>query len=1006
MFLTALSSKQGYVKKADDPKADDISPASFKVEFDEPIRIKNADVELVSCKVARDNTIVITENTNTLTVRMGEELVSDQYVARIPPGTYTTSQLADAIVRTLNDVMPLNAYRGWDGVVTTAGEIQLRYSIPGVPSANVFKELVKTQNITDDLGVRYPTWTDAAPANADFVQAVCEDEQQDLIASKLGTPEGFRTCAGIDVGEQSVRELSKGPEFVQRTGFSNYGVWEGERGNLSAIVRPVKCVTKSSFDVGYGGFSGTTAKPTYWTWEFDQNTNTDGDPIARYGSLFGSDVLDDSEPVSYSDDAGFPRQINGCLAHIQPKNDRRGAPYNSRKELHFPYARQGAATDRRKIAYKTTWTGQITLTGQANAVPDQYTLQMQTIAKRAFSVVQPSGFAGPENTYARISISPLITGLPQVNSSNELIDTSLNSTNILKQPPGFTPGFPKLVYKPGTIGQLNYRNGNGNPIPGNNFTSSLRTNTQGQQSPGDPYKTPYYKIVSVDSDGNPDEVVLVDSGEHAIPFDATSTATKKATWLYLNDPSTFERTPGLTNTQLMEQGAFRLEPTAVDIGAAEAIQEPSAAYRMPSFQLGIMRDMIYDQCIEQEPDANPFKYLKDLTINLETAMFKGSATIPDGTMYIKVGQFQPSLEHDQDYEIAAKKFSDDHKLLLRGYAHSWNSIAGTGPALNNWSSWVGPTNQNAAVLLQIFHKNVYSPILTASYTDSYSGSTTVWQGATVLAAVGTQRQGYATMNCYRKTRFFPLHPMASMMPCTIFEKCQHTLGSVGSAYAPSNYRKNLGNCASTARSPSINTPVTSTSAVDGSRPLIMLKTKNLTSDQISSSAVPASGATTTDLVLEGDFDPAALANMAYGGLPSVCYADIGPFPATSILLPLGTAPIGKPFLPTFSVEIHNLPCSGYLGKSFDNGNPLLKKGSGQRLPIVGIVPAKEFPASNEALVNYWYKTEYYQPVQVRLPTAQFFYHFDINLREILSGKLLTDLRQTSEVVFRIYPLPD
>ena len=79
---------------------------------------------------------------------------------------------------------------------------------------------------------------------------------------------------------------------------------------------------------------------------------------------------------------------------------------------------------------------------------------------------------------------------------------------------------------------------------------------------------------------------------------------------------------------------------------------------------------------------------------------------------------------------------------------------------------------------------------------------------------------------------------------------------------------------------------------------------------------------------------------------------------------------------------------------------------GSRLPIVGVVPATEFPETSDALVNYHYKTPYYQPVQVRLPATTFLYNLDINLRNLVSGKLLRDLLHSSEVILRIYPLPD
>ena len=84
-----------------------------------------------------------------------------------------------------------------------------------------------------------------------------------------------------------------------------------------------------------------------------------------------------------------------------------------------------------------------------------------------------------------------------------------------------------------------------------------------------------------------------------------------------------------------------------------------------------------------------------------------------------------------------------------------------------------------------------------------------------------------------------------------------------------------------------------------------------------------------------------------------------------------------------------------------------RKGLGSRLPIVGVVPAGQVAVNPlDPVVNYAFKSNYYQPTQVRLPTRQFLTYLDINLRSILTGKLLNDLLHSTEVIFRIYSLPD
>ena len=96
MFLTAISTRSAdNVKPGDGGLGQgDITPASFRVEFDEPIRLKNADIELVSCKVVKANEINIEAGQNEISFRIGSELCAEQYTAKIQPGNYPIPKLA------------------------------------------------------------------------------------------------------------------------------------------------------------------------------------------------------------------------------------------------------------------------------------------------------------------------------------------------------------------------------------------------------------------------------------------------------------------------------------------------------------------------------------------------------------------------------------------------------------------------------------------------------------------------------------------------------------------------------------------------------------------------------------------------------------------------------------------------------------------------------------------------------------------------------------------------
>lgn len=1011
MFVTALSSKQGYTADPSNPNPNDVSPATFTVEFDEPIRIKNADIELVSCKVSKQNDIVVSPNSNTMSVRMGTDAVAEAYRVTVAAGTYTPDAFAQAVAASLDVAMPCNTYRGWSAIILPTGELQLRYTlqVPAALQEDTFANLVKTNEsnaIVKELGVNYQGWSDAFPAEPGFVQTTVAPAYLESITSPYEVPnEDFITCAGIDVGE--LPGSSSGPDQIQRTGFSKFGIWEtGKGGVFETIITPLRCVTKSSFSVGYNGFSGSTAKPTYWTWEFGENTSSAGDPInsgnLKFGSLFSTEeVLNDTRPIQYPLESPQPlsskrAQINGCLAFVVPFEDRRGAPYNSAKTLIFPYSQSRSVATQadvtRIVEYDATWTGQISFNGDQDNVPNQYTMQVSpTQQEPAFSVVQPASFGVREQVFARLSIKPLIQGLPQQTASLDADYTKITLTNILFQPAAWTTS--ALKYKAGSVGFMNTRI---NPSIRNLLNSA--DNTQGRRAMDNTYIMPRYKILDVSTDGKPLTVVLLDSGEHINVFDAANVA---GTALYLNDPNTFEALdPALTASQQLAV-FWQVRPVAASIGADVIVDEPVVAPRMPSTNIGLMRDNIYEACLANTQTPERFEFQKDLQIELHSVMQKpdGSTYGTNGSVELIAKQLQPPIDVMDDYYTIPGR--DDSNTLLKGVVHEWSSLGGT-PALVDWSSWDGPGSSTSAVKLSITQRDTYNPVLVAAYTNNY-GVTPFSSPPSIIAQFGTLRPGFSEMNCYRKSRFFPLHPIAALLPGSISEAAQHKLRAVGTEYEEANYEKNLSTMTRSAQSPAINLAL-GASPPNGEKPLIMLKTTSLSPTQIGN-AVPPAGGTTADIVLPADYDPHDGANCHVANLPSVAYGIIANA-ATAITMPVGNPISLSPFLPSFAVEIQNLPCAGYLGKSFDNGLVSERRGSGQRLPIVGIVPAKEFPTTTNPISRYWYKTEYYQPVQVRLPSPQFLYDLQINLRSILTGQLLKDLLHTTEAVFRIYPLPD
>ena len=371
MFITAVSSKTAYTPKVGDGNNSlgDLSPATFKVEFDEPLSIKNADIELVSCKVSKQNKIVISPGNNTLCVRMGNEVEGEQYKTSIKPGSYTAINLGEAIADALNRVMPINIHKpavpgfipstggGWSSVIS-AGKILLKKAQTSNPSENDFTNyLVPVSPSTN--GAEH-----MISAGYEFNAVEKENTGGDAFAKFTGTlPPGqvnitnpynipttdFLTCGGLDLG--ILPEPNEGVDKQTRQAVDNWGIWEQGRfppsrgGEFDAVLTPTSCVLDSTLNIGYGGkasLNGPTNKPCYWTFEAEENISANWDePIPNEyedGSLFTT-----ASQTVFSTLRNHPgrsyKSINGVLNSVVAKLDERGPPYTANRELLFPYAR-------------------------------------------------------------------------------------------------------------------------------------------------------------------------------------------------------------------------------------------------------------------------------------------------------------------------------------------------------------------------------------------------------------------------------------------------------------------------------------------------------------------------------------------------------------------------------------------------------------------------------------------------------------------------------------------
>ena len=508
MFITAVSSKTAYTPKGGDGNNSlgDLSPATFKVEFDEPLTIKNADIELVSCKVSKQNKIVISPGNNALCVRMGNEVEGEQYKTSIKPGSYTAGELGVAIADSLNRVMPINIHKpavpgfipstggGWSSSIS-AGKILLKKSQTSNPSENDFTNyLVPVSPSTDGAD-------HTISAGYEYSDVEKENTAGDSFAKFTGTlPTGevnitnpynipttdFITCGGLDLGSLEVDKQT-------RQAVDNWGIWEQGRfapsrgGEFDAVLTPTSCVLDSTLNIGYGGkasLNGPTNKPCYWTFEVEENIDANtGLPISNIyedGSLFTKlsqtvfSTLRNHPGRSY-------KSINGVLNSVVDKLDERGPPYTANRRLNFPYANKSTVVggnfnaSKRIIGYDATWTGQMTFRGDgrqnvAIRTPYEYTFQLDDVAvpipptpngedtHYARSVVQQKINAAPENIRIRLTEAPLIQGLPRQTAANSVVENSIiTGADILVGP--ITPAAQNIRYIENSIGQCNFNTG-------------------------------------------------------------------------------------------------------------------------------------------------------------------------------------------------------------------------------------------------------------------------------------------------------------------------------------------------------------------------------------------------------------------------------------------------------------------------------------------------------------------------------------------------------------------
>ena len=1082
MIVSCVSGKQHFVS----PGGKDYSAASFRVLFDEPLELKNCDIELISCKISRLNQIVIPTDGATLSVRMGLDSFAEQYVAKVPAGVYEDAdKLGDAIAAALNEIMPMNQYKGqFSATVGGSGEIIMGFTPQASPTTALFKTVQTTPALVTAVSDAQllPQAAIAPPSMvANHEEYQCTDALQAEIRSNVLVPgvsgaeapgrvrgygiDDFDYCGGIDAGTLQ-------PEKISQKSWSEYGVWEGRRGYVEAVLRPVNCVVRSSYDAGFSGFDpggSPTHKPSYWTFDFGETLNDDGslvDGLFRYGSMFARPTLSKNQPRVYD---GIARhQLNGCLMRAVPAQgaDPRGSPYNISKQLHMPYSLTTPVaqyTAHRRLAVATTWTGQIMFNRAegrdydiVTGCPKNYSYQMNGTAP-ATSLVRRHG-QHTETVRVRMTNGGLMQGLPQQQVLNgPVVDTSITGANILATaqvpPAGYV-----LQYIVGSVGRMNSYTGAA-AMQGAIRNTNIQCRLPGGQDDGASYafKYPYYRIIEVDAQQLPTRVVLMDSGEHVIPF------TDQDSTLWLNDESTFRVVPGEAfdpdpDVVLLGQ-CFRVLPTLGEIMYPTPTPiEKTTAFRYASFSMGTFRDDIFEGLIKNRigrtirPRTDYVDFAFDVPKQMEISLFSQMVN-PDGStinapagggegcLNVSCTQLQPTRANDS-YYAEHHDLSDVKRLIHDARSDNWFAKRGDGtgayPAgsvLPNWAAFTGCDGGGTgagALRIRINNADTYTFHISIEHCANFTANPPVWAEGVNIVKTGTTRGppplgggGNFKMQSYMKSRFFPLHPTVSMLPATTEAKNIIYLASIGTSYPPratsyanqqgggrvNNYQANIGfmvdgvdQLYSTPQNVFAPSDAAGGAQFSGIAPQIMLKTRKIRPHQVVPGPIapPSSGQ-----ILISDLQPATQGDLYNASLHSVMYIQVG---GGLTQFPGNSAPKLVQLLDTFVVEAKNLPVKGFLSKGFPFGQANAKVGSGQRKAIIGVVPSIQQLTDDADVADnklaYIYRVPYPQPVHLRLPTSTFFYHLDLELRSVLSGQLLENLLNSTEVMLRIIPLPD
>jgi hypothetical protein len=1011
MFLCATSAQK------DSNEATDLTASLFQNQLDEPIKVKKFEIELVSSVIRKNNKITISPPDNLLLFRLGPIDAGEAYTAEVKPGTYTLGQLAIEIQTALNDATPCNAWRGWSVSVDGSNKFTITFTVVPTPGLDTVEEISEARLESRGFLTRYDF--DGAEQHI-ALEPIFEQglgNESIAVAPDIMNYIDFYGPA-VNASYRAVDTGNPNPENVTNVAVREVGLFEAG-GRAEYIIAPTQVLQTSGI---YAPLQ--TDEDMYLTLE-DDTEGTPYDPSVFKESFIANMENGMFRNVKENFELSHHKQKNGIL--ITPAGnrnaDRRGPPYTRSKfTLNFPPMGIDPAEDfnvRRQERYINTFGATMVFDEtDTQPLPNRgFRIEVNEFPAQVSSSTLKFEESAKEKLLFRPSVNPLIFGLQVKN--DEVID----ETNILIKGATSVVGETKIEYIPGSIGRMN-----------NRFfgLGAFASSQQGKLSPlGEPavYKTPLYRIDSVDSDGKPERVTLIDGGEHM-------GENKTLGDLFLNDPSTFVKTVEGTDSDedivSILCAKIEINDQATQIGNLGIREDTVIEYQYLPTEVGIVNDQIF-QAIQEGIGDNagsnppfPVQFSKDVSVKL---LPLSRNNITDKFVEFEVRQFQPTTTdfgNEDEIGDAFRTLGGNRAfnvLVLKARPGTWNSLtysAGSPPT--NWGLNFVEPDEDQRIKITIEQKEIYQQEIKCSFsTDggaSFQEEVTLLKSGDKVTGQVPSGPAFKKFEFTTKPRHFPLHPTISQYPKDlnnvllvnpdtkikgIFTSYKRGLNYIQGDNLVSglkgNYEKNLIFQTIGATQPSVFAPFPTTLG-NNHKPQIVLKTKQTGFTEVAnSSPYPLN-----DGEIRTEEVPPIRATL--GGILGLHSAYSAKEEFTSPKNFVGAiATEVNVDIPTVAVEINNIPIDGYISKDFDVRSTQV--GIGSRLPIVGVIPSlEEVTASTKPVIDFRYNAPYSQPVVCDLPTEQFLYNLSFRLREVSTGKILEGLRHPTELIFRLKNLDE